>query len=83
MEEGEVQTLVLDVGSGMAKCGFAGDDTPRAVFPSIVGVPCHGMEYVGEEALSKRDTLTLTYPLEFGRVVNWARMEQVSFLIPA
>ena len=33
----EVQALVIDNGSGMCKAGFAGDDAPRAVFPSIVG----------------------------------------------
>ncbi len=37
----EVQALVIDNGSGMCKAGFAGDDAPRAVFPSIVGRPRH------------------------------------------
>ena len=32
---------VCDNGSGMVKAGFAGDDAPRAVFPSIVGRPRH------------------------------------------
>jgi hypothetical protein len=35
----EVAALVVDNGSGMCKAGFAGDDAPRAVFPSIVGRP--------------------------------------------
>jgi hypothetical protein len=35
------QALVIDNGSGMVKAGFAGDDAPRAVFPSIVGRPKH------------------------------------------
>jgi hypothetical protein len=37
----EVCSLVIDAGSGMCKAGFAGDDAPRAVFPSIVGRPRH------------------------------------------
>lgn len=35
----DVSALVVDNGSGMCKAGFAGDDAPRAVFPSIVGRP--------------------------------------------
>lgn len=37
----DVSALVVDNGSGMCKAGFAGDDAPRAVFPSIVGRPRH------------------------------------------
>ena len=39
--EDDVAALVVDNGSGMCKAGFAGDDAPRAVFPSIVGRPRH------------------------------------------
>ena len=39
--------LVIDNGSGMCKAGFAGDDAPRAVFPSIVGRPRHQGVMVG------------------------------------
>ena len=39
MCDDDVAALVVDNGSGMCKAGFAGDDAPRTVFPSIVGRP--------------------------------------------
>ena len=41
MSDEDISALVVDNGSGMCKAGFAGDDAPRAVFPSIVGRPRH------------------------------------------
>lgn len=37
----EIPSIVIDTGSGMCKAGFAGDDAPRAVYPTIVGRPRH------------------------------------------
>ena len=85
-EDSQVQALVIDNGSGMVKAGLAGDDAPRAVFPSIVGRPKYSMimpgmgfkeTYIGEEAQQRRGILTLKYPIEHGIVTNWDDMEKI------
>ena len=78
--------LVIDNGSGVCKAGYAGDDNPQVVFPSIVGRPRHlGVMvgtlkndfFVGDEAQCKRGISTLQYPIEHGIVTNWDDMEKI------
>ncbi|CAF0909925.1 unnamed protein product [Rotaria sordida] len=78
--------IVIDNGTGTCKSGFSGEDTPRAIFPAIVGRPKHqnimlGMNYkdlyVGEEAQGRRGILSLQYPIEHGIIMNWDDMEKI------
>ena len=80
------QAIVCDNGSGMVKAGFAGDDAPRSVFPSIVGRPktaaammgtAKKEAYIGDDAQSKRGILLIKYPIEHGIITNWDDMEKI------
>ncbi|KAJ5070421.1 actin [Anaeramoeba ignava] len=82
----DIETLVIDNGSGMIKAGFAGDDAPRAVFPTIIGKPKylavmvgmgHKYSYIGDEAQARRGLSNISYPIEHGIVRNWEDMEKI------
>jgi actin len=86
MGDEEQQALVVDNGSGMCKAGFAGDDAPRCVFPSIVGRPkteaammgtAKKDHYIGDDAQAKRGILLISYPIEHGIVKSWDDMEKI------
>lgn len=80
------EAVVIDVGSGICKAGFAGEDKPRHRFPSIIGRPknkqvlagSEGQEvYVGDAASKKRGMLTIAYPIDHGVVQDWGAMEKI------
>jgi actin-related protein len=86
MDGEEQQAIVCDNGSGMVKAGFAGDDAPRSVFPSIVGRPKQEQAmlgaakkdyYIGDDAQAKRGILLIRYPIEHGIVTAWDDMEKI------
>lgn len=80
------KTVVIDNGSGVCKAGFAGADKPHALVPCIVGQLKHmgvmiGRKekdiYIGDEALSKKGVLTMSYPIDHGIVTNWDHMTKL------
>ena len=82
----EAPTIVIDNGSGMIKAGIAGEEAPRAVFPTIVGRPKNAQakqgvaykeEWIGDEAIQKKGILNLSYPISAGVVESWEDMEKV------
>ena len=80
--------LVIDNGTGLSKNGYAGEDQPRTVFPTMLGHPRYDgimpdvdhyvrEYYVGEEAMNLRGVLKLNYPIEHGTVNDWDAMEKI------
>lgn len=39
--------IVLDTGSGLMKAGFADQDLPNIIFPTIIGVPKYEVRAIG------------------------------------
>eukprot|EP00698_Gefionella_okellyi_P005322 TRINITY_DN14842_c0_g1_i1.p1 TRINITY_DN14842_c0_g1~~TRINITY_DN14842_c0_g1_i1.p1 ORF type:complete len:401 (-),score=71.02 TRINITY_DN14842_c0_g1_i1:344-1546(-) len=75
----EVGALVFEYGSSNSKAGFAGEDTPKAVFPSHVGRVSEGPRYyVGTSALSyRRDHMDILSPFKDGIIDDWDLFEQL------
>ena len=80
--------IVVDNGTGITKNGYAGEDQPRSVFPTLIGYPkftsiMSDVEhytreyYIGEEALQLRGVLRLSYPIGHGIVEDWGAMEKI------
>nr|QGN00896.1 ActL3 [Drosophila affinis] len=85
MSDEFLSTVVLDCGSAMCKVGFSGDQSPRVVFPTVIGTPRHGLtmnmgmqdSYVGNMAYSKRAVLNLSFPIQNGLVNDWEAVEKL------
>jgi len=85
---GDMNCVVCDNGTGFVKVGYAGENFPRSIFPSMVGRPILRAEeavaegvvlkevMVGDEAADPkvRHSLDCAYPVEEGRVKNWDDM---------
>ncbi|MFX1260157.1 MAG: actin, cytoplasmic 2, partial [Promethearchaeota archaeon] len=82
------KALVVDNGTGISKNGFAGEDQPRSVFPTLIGYPKYESimtdvehytreYYIGEEAMQLKGVLKLMFPVEHGIIEDWTAMEKI------
>ncbi|XP_069017670.1 uncharacterized protein [Embiotoca jacksoni] len=78
--------IVLDTGSGMMKAGFADQDLPNIIFPTIIGTPKYEEimngdverdAYIGHDAQHMRGVLSLRHPIKNGIICNWDDMEKI------
>lgn len=83
------EIIVCDNGTGFVKCGYAAENFPRCVFPSLIGRPILRAEEAvqkdillqdimfGDEAAAVRSNLEISYPIENGIIKNWDDMEKL------
>jgi actin beta/gamma 1 len=72
-------TVIIDIGEALTKVGFAGEEKPRAIFPTVIGKPKYqtmaGVQaqelYVGDDTSRMRGVLKLSYPISRGAVMDW------------
>ena len=77
--------IVIDNGSGYIKAGLAGEELPKAIFPTMIGYPkntsknayCGGSYYIGTAAENKIEELEIVYPFENGVIKYWDDMENI------
>ncbi len=76
----EEYTVIIDIGQGNTKIGFAGDEKP-IMFPTVVGKPKYRQTmmtgvnaqeiYVGDDTIKMRGVLKLSHPIKRGKVMDW------------
>jgi len=80
------QPIICDNGTGLCKVGYAGQNFPEFIFPSMIGKPLMRFEeefkdvelkdvMCGDEAVMYRSMLETSYPVENGQVRDWDGMK--------
>ncbi len=72
--------IIVDIGSAYSKIGFAGEPSPRFVFPTITGTEKYKAVmvdvgarniYVGSDASKMRGVLKIKHPIDRGAILDW------------
>merc|ERR1711865_314946 len=93
MADDENCTIVIDNGTGFLKCGFAGENFPSAMFPTMYGTPIVRSEekmgemelkavMVGDECQEARSNLEVFMPITEGVVTDWDGMIHLWYHVP-
>ncbi|NXG56530.1 ACL7B protein, partial [Hemiprocne comata] len=73
----KTKAVVIDIGTGTFKCGFAGEMQPSYIVSPTAGKPMRGdtgshqETFVGRELQNTSIPVTLTNPVRHGIVVDW------------
>ncbi|XP_077182155.1 actin, cytoplasmic-like [Paroedura picta] len=74
--------VVIDTGTGYTKSGLAGDEKPRSVVPSVVGVPRYRSKdsplyYIGKSIPQKKTEVSTHVVMTHGVVTDWDALEML------
>lgn len=82
--------VVIDNGTGYTKMGYAGNDEPQYIVPTVAGFKGtqggqegkrDGLEdldfYMGKDALEHSTTHQISYPIRHGLIEDWDNMERM------
>ncbi|XP_026529005.1 actin-3-like [Notechis scutatus] len=74
--------VVIDTGTGYTKSGLAGDEKPRSIVPSIVGVPRFRTKesplyYIGKNIPQRRAEVSTHLVMTHGVVTDWDALEML------
>ncbi|KAK8850086.1 hypothetical protein M9Y10_018197 [Tritrichomonas musculus] len=72
----ELHTIVIDNGSGMMKAGWAGEEIPKSVFPTILSDTLDNL-YIGDGALQYRAYSSIRYPIQRGSITDWGDLQKI------
>lgn len=82
----EDQAVVIDCGTRNTKVGFAGEEKPKFIFPTIFGHIKNnhdqngfpkGDTYIGDQVRRNSGEYIIKYPIEHGKFANFEDMEKL------
>jgi actin-related protein len=80
MFNSELGVLVADIGSCNCRIGFAGDDTPKAQIPSVVGGIVENNQspkFFDKDLFNYQENMELSHPVQDGVIVDWDSYESL------
>lgn len=77
--------VIIDMGSALTRAGLSIYDIPKAIIPSVIGKPKLSDKvsmdqkdsYIGNDALAKKESLSLSYPIHDSYVQDWDDAEKI------
>ena len=80
MKNEDKPSIIIDNGTGYIKAGFSGEESPKSVFPTLIGKEKNNLVsdyYIGDLVYDKYDSLNIKCPISRGIIFDWNEMEKI------